>query len=96
MDSIHSPFASVDRIVSQLQTQQHLRPHQTLAQAIERAGLQLGGCSNLFRQATEGMRLDVTRKIGRLKSCELTQLARMAWRLGKDATARRSVVAAAS
>lgn len=96
MDSIHSPFASAERIISQLQAQQHLRPHQTVVQAIDRAGLNVNSGPAASRQAVDMLRIDPLRKIGRLKGCEVTQLARAIWRLSRDAAASRSAVAAAS
>lgn len=96
MDTLHSPFVSAERLISQLQAQQHLRPHQTVLQAIDRAGLNANSGLTASRQAMDMLRIDPLRKIGRLKGCELIQLARAIWRLSRDTAASRSAVAAAS
>jgi hypothetical protein len=68
--------ASADRIVSDLQTAQHLWPHRTVQAAVERARLATGFCPEAARRAMESLHMDSSRQIGRLRSCELVQLGR--------------------
>lgn len=86
MNSIHSSSPLADRLVSLLQAQQHLKPHQTVAQALDRIRQQAGLCPSLCGEALELLQLDASRKIGRLKGCELTQLGRALGRLCQQAT----------
>ena len=69
-----------DQIVGQLQTELHLRPHQSIAEAIGRARAATGFCPGAADEAMHALRLDGTRKIGRLRRCELVQLARVIYR----------------
>jgi hypothetical protein len=65
-----------DRIVTILQAQQYLCPHQPLKDAISAARAEAGFCQRAGEQALAVLHLDPQRKIGRLKSSELVQLAR--------------------
>jgi hypothetical protein len=78
-DLLHAVQA--DRIVGSLQTQQHLRPHQALNAAVAAAQLESGFCERAGEMAMAVLHLDPQRKIGRLRSCELAQLARTIHRL---------------
>lgn len=73
--------APADRIVRALQTQQHLRPHQTVAQALEAAGGEIAFCPDAAASAIALLELSPAAKIGRLRSTQLTQLARTIARL---------------
>lgn len=84
MNVVSSSSPSADRIVHQLQVQQHLKPHQTVAKALDCVGRQAGFGAALCGEALELLRIEPSRKIGRLKGCELTQLARAVWRLWKQ------------
>ncbi|MCY2954208.1 MAG: hypothetical protein NTU53_19915 [Planctomycetota bacterium] len=70
-----------DRIVQQLQTQQHLVPHQSLAVALQEAQVRIGFCPQAAQLAMGVLQLDPSRKIGRLRQCELAQLSRTIYRL---------------
>lgn len=73
--------APADRIVSALQTQQHLRPHQTVTQALEAAGEEIAFCPEAAESAMSLLELSPASKVGRLRSTQLTQLARTIARL---------------
>jgi hypothetical protein len=75
-----------DRIIEHLQTQQHLWPHQSLGTIVTRAQEALGFCPRAGERAISTLKLDPERKIGRLKQCELTQLARTIYRLWLQST----------
>jgi hypothetical protein len=85
MNSIQTSSIASDRLVSLLQSQQHLRPHQTVGEALDQVRRQAGFAAGLAGEAIDLLQLDVSRKIGRLKGCEVTQLARAVWRLWKQA-----------
>lgn len=70
-----------DRIINHLQTQQHLWPHRPLGAIVALAQEELGFCPRAGERAISTLKLDPQRKIGRLKQCEVTQLARTIHRL---------------
>jgi hypothetical protein len=76
---IHKVHA--DRIVQQLQTQQHLGPHQSLGVALQEAEVRIGLCPQAAQLGMAVLQLDPSRKIGRLRQCELAQLSRTIYRL---------------
>lgn len=67
---------SAERIIAQLQTAQHLWPHELVQQAVQRAGQETGFCPDAAQRAMRLLQLDSSRQIGRLKRCELVQLGR--------------------
>ncbi len=75
-----------ERIIARLQTQQHLHPHQTLLQGLWRVQIDEGLDGEAARRAMVGLNLDGQRKIGRLRGCELAQLARTIVRLTQAQT----------
>ena len=66
----------IDQIASEITQQQHLRPHQTIAEAIERAQVSSGHWLSDAGQAIQSLNIDAERQIGRLKRTEIVQLAR--------------------
>ena len=77
--------AAADRIVSQLQSQQHLRPHQSVREAVDRAQADTGFCPRAAEQAITSLQLNASGKIGRLRGCELVQLGRTIYRVWQQA-----------
>lgn len=64
------------RIIEQLQTEQFIRPHQAVAEAMERARQVIGFCPDAAAHALRWLEIDATVKVGRLRRTELLQLAR--------------------
>lgn len=82
-----------DQLVQQLQTAQHLAPHRALGEALERARHETAFCPLAAERAVESLQMDPQRKIGRLKRCEVAQLARAIvrfWKQGVGAEAAQS------
>jgi hypothetical protein len=69
-------FGAGERIVTALQRQQFVWPHQQIAQALERARGETGFCPQAAERALDALGIDSARQVGRLKRCELVQLAR--------------------
>jgi hypothetical protein len=82
-----------DRIVQQLQTQQHLGPHQSLAVAVQEAQVRIGFCPQAAQLAMAVLQLDPSRKIGRLRQCELAQLSRTIYRLWHQSSSNPAALA---
>lgn len=78
----HAHDVPADRICHQLQLQQHLNPHQSLAGALRQTHVSAVWYPQAVQQALHILQLDSSRKIGRLKQCELAQLSRTIQRLG--------------
>ena len=69
-------FAAGERIIAALQRQQFVWPHQGVGQALEGARQETGFCAQASERAMETLGIDHARQVGRLKRCELVQLAR--------------------
>jgi hypothetical protein len=69
-------FAAGERIIAALQRQQFVWPHQGVGAALEAARQETGFCAHAAARALEALGIDASRQIGRLKRCELMQLAR--------------------
>lgn len=78
-----SPLSQVeiDRVVQELHRQQHVRPHQPLEAALVAAQRRVGFCPDAAREAVGALKLDSAGKIGRLRNCEMVQLARVICRI---------------
>jgi hypothetical protein len=79
MDGWSAGFARTlyaEHVSQHLQRQQHLDPQRSLETAMARAERELGFCPEAGQRALTTLGLDRSRKIGRLKRCELVQLAR--------------------
>jgi hypothetical protein len=75
---------SPEQLVSQLQTQQHLHPYRSLEVALQHLEQLIGLCPNVAEQAISALSLDRDVKIGRLRRCQLLQLARTLHRLWRQ------------
>ena len=71
----HLWTSGAGKIVSALQTQQHLHPHQPLKEALAKAGAEIGFCAGAADDAVRALQLDTQQSIGRFRSTELAQLA---------------------
>jgi hypothetical protein len=69
-------LAAGERIIAALQRQQFVWPHQGVGDALEGARRQTGFCPQAAEQALAALAMDRLRQVGRLKRCELAQLAR--------------------
>ena len=69
-------FGAGERIVTALQRQQFVWPHQGVAAALEGARRETGFCPQAAERALAAMGIDASRQVGRLRRCELVQLAR--------------------
>ena len=69
-----------DDIIELLTARQHLRPHRSVQAVMEDATRELGCCPAAVARATEWLHMDTSRAIGRLRRCELLQLARAVYR----------------
>jgi hypothetical protein len=70
-----------DRLVQEFENQQHLHPLETVRQTVDRVQAAIGFCPAAAGRALESLKMDPQRKIGRLRHCELIQLARVIHRL---------------
>jgi hypothetical protein len=75
---------SADRIVDALSDQQHLRPHQSAAQAVQAVVDRLEICSEAASQALQTLQIQQSQAIGRLRRTELIQLGRTVHRLWRQ------------
>lgn len=75
---------SPEPLVSQLQTQQHLHPHRPLRLALHDLEQLIGLCPDVAEQAISTLSLDRSLKMGRLRRCQLLQLARTLHRLWRQ------------
>ena len=76
--------ASPEPLVAQLQTQQHLYPHRPLHLALLNLEQFTGLCPLASEQAISALSLDPHVKVGRLRRCQLLQLARTLHRLWRQ------------
>ena len=76
-----------DCILQDLTTRQHLRPHQTLSQALEAASEALGFCPRAAETALSWLHLDGSATLGRLRRSQLAQLANSIHRFWQQALA---------
>jgi hypothetical protein len=93
MDEAYLRFLAVgsaERIVDALSQRQHLRPHQSVGEALAVAGEQLGICPTAASEAINSLHVDASRPIGRLRRTELIQLARTIHRLWRQSVAAPS------
>ena len=65
-----------DRLLQLLTIQQHLNPHEPVAQALARTVDDLDVCPIAVESAIQWLQIDPSISIGRLRRTELTQLAR--------------------
>ena len=65
-----------ESLLGVLSTRQHLRPHESVGDALSHLTSELGVCPNAIDAALGWLELDPTQSIGRLRRTELTQLAR--------------------
>lgn len=75
---------TLDPLAAHLQTQQHLHPHRPLHLALQHLERSTGLCPVASRQASSTLSLDPHLKIGRLRRCQLLQLARTLHRLWRQ------------
>ena len=73
-----------ERIAGELMKQQHLRPHQSICQALAAVQREVGFCPTASAAAIESLHIDGARKIGRAKRVELSLLARTIGRLWRQ------------
>jgi hypothetical protein len=66
--------AGSDVILNDLSSRQHLAPHQPIADLLDASAAALNFCPNAALAAMDSLRLDPSRKIGRLTRTELIQL----------------------
>jgi hypothetical protein len=93
MNSSHMDLLGADRadrLLAELQRQQHLFPHQLLGEALAQVRGRTGFCPQAGEAAVELLSLDGTRKIGRLRRSEIAQLARTIYRLWRQNLAAAS------
>lgn len=83
---------AAEQLIRALQSQQHLAPHQALAEALDKVQQTVGLCAASVRQALEVLELDPQRCVGRLRSAELAQLARVIKRLWQQGPPRVAAV----
>lgn len=76
-----------DCILQDLTNRQHLRPHQTLGQALEAASESLGYCPRAAETALSWLHLDPSATLGRLRRSQLAQLANSIHRFWQQALA---------
>jgi hypothetical protein len=76
--------AEVQVIVQALQRQQFVRPHQAVPRALEIAGIEVGFCRTVAKQAMAWLQIDAQTCIGRLRRSELLQLARSLHRIWRQ------------
>jgi hypothetical protein len=76
-----------DRILQDLTDRQHMRPHQTLGEALEAASESLGYCPLAAQTALSWLHLDPHSTIGRLRRSQLAQLANSIHRFWQQALA---------
>jgi len=76
-----------DCILQDLTDRQHLRPHQTLGQALEAASESLGFCPRAAETAISWLHLDPASTLGRLRRSQLAQLANSIHRFWQQALA---------
>jgi hypothetical protein len=74
------------QIIEQLQTEQFIRPHQTVADAMQRARDVIGFCPDAAAHALRWLEIDAAQKVGRLRRTELLQLSRCLQRAWSAAT----------
>jgi hypothetical protein len=79
-----------DCILQDLTDRQHLRPHQTLAHALEAASASLGFCPHAAETALLWLQLDPGTTLGRLRRTQLAQLANSIHRFWQQALAMSS------
>ena len=77
-----------DRILQDLTNRQHLRPHQTLGNALEAASEALGYCPLAAQTALLWLRLDGSATLGRIRRSQLAQLANSIHRFWQQALAK--------
>lgn len=70
---VHS---GVDDLLDAMTTQQYLKPHEPLAQALGRTADALGVCPQAVNHAVAWLQVDPAVAVGRLRRTELMQLAR--------------------
>jgi hypothetical protein len=90
MDRAYLRFLAVgnaDRIVDALSVQQHVRPHQTVGQALAEVREELGICPLAPDAAIQALQIDPKEAIGRLRRTELIQLGRTIHRLWRQSVA---------
>ena len=90
MDRAYLRFLAVgnaDRIVDALSAQQHVRPHQTVGQALAEVREELGICPLAPDGAIQALQVDPKEAIGRLRRTELIQLGRTIHRLWRQSVA---------
>jgi hypothetical protein len=83
-------LAESDRIAQSLQTLQHTFPHLPLHAALARSSQHTGFCPSAADSAIDVLKLDRQRKVGRLRRCELLQLARTVHRLWQQSKSAAS------
>lgn len=79
-----TPDPTPDPLVTHLQTQQHLHPHRTLHGALAYLQEATGLCPAAAEQAISTLSLNPNVKLGRLRRCQLLQLARTLHRLWRQ------------
>lgn len=84
--------ADGDALLFFLTTRQHLGPHDTIAQVLERTIDQFNCCPAAIARAIQWLKLDPAAAIGRLRRSELVQLARVLHRFWSQATTETSLV----
>ena len=80
-----------EAILESLSTQQYLRPHQSIGEALGLASESVGFCPGAAEQAMKWLGVDGSQAIGRLRRTELTQLARSIeryWRRARQEVSR--------
>jgi hypothetical protein len=82
MNAMTDPAA--DALIAHLQTQQHLHPHRTLHRILHDIPDHLGLTLKHAQQATSAISFDPHEKVGRLRRCQLLQLARAVHRLSRQ------------
>jgi hypothetical protein len=76
-----------DHILAELSTRQHLHPHRPLEQVLADVQHELGFCMGAAQAGIAWLRLDASLAVGRLRRCELIQLARSIHRFWRQSLA---------
>src|SRR5262245_48381150 len=80
-----TPAESSDALLNGLSTEQHIHPHESVAEALEAARQKIGFCPLAGENALRWLQIDGATTIGRLRRTELMQLSRCIYRFWREA-----------
>ena len=93
---VETTIADADKILADLSTRQFLRPHAELQDVLSASAEAVGYCPQAATHAREWLDIEPSRRIGRLRRTELTQLARSIHRFWRHTVALDSRASRAS